>query len=335
MKICIARVDRMGDMILTLPIIKGLKSLNKSIVVHVIASDKNYKIVKNFNYIDKIYHLSSSKKNFLSIINKIRKEKYDCFYNFSPNWSGFILGILSKSKIKSTLIFLSRYNKNPYRKVYWRILGFIFYNYKNVIDRFNAIQKNTNIHQTSMMFSLIKKNIFEINENIKIEYFFPTKYNIVAPSDICILHLSSKWINKYYNEEDFIDLINQLHDKKILIYLTSDETSRDKFKIIFNKYLIINNDEFSNEKLSDKITIFDNLNFNKWVELINLSKYVITPESGCTHIASLCQNQLTVIYDPDNVPEAIMHEYAPWKKKYNKLIFNDLELNQKIVSLIQ
>ena len=39
MKICIARVDRMGDMILTLPIIKGLKILDKSIVIHVIASD--------------------------------------------------------------------------------------------------------------------------------------------------------------------------------------------------------------------------------------------------------------------------------------------------------
>ena len=54
MKICIARVDRMGDMILTLPIIKGLKILDKSNIIHVIASDRNYKIAKHFNYIDKI-----------------------------------------------------------------------------------------------------------------------------------------------------------------------------------------------------------------------------------------------------------------------------------------
>ena len=95
MKICIARVDRMGDMILTLPIIKGLKILDKSNIIHVIASDRNYKIAKHFNYIDKIYLLSSSKKNFFSIINKIRKEKYDYFFNFSPNWSGYFLGIFS------------------------------------------------------------------------------------------------------------------------------------------------------------------------------------------------------------------------------------------------
>ena len=30
-----------------------------------------------------------------------------------------------------------------------------------------------------------------------------------------------------------------------------------------------------------------------------------------------------------------MHEYAPWKKPYNKLIFNDEELNKKIASVIQ
>ena len=89
MKICIARVDRMGDMILTLPIIKGLKLLDKSFIIHVIASEKNYKIVKHFNYIDKIFLLKNSNKNFFSILNKIRKENYDYFYNFSPNWSGF------------------------------------------------------------------------------------------------------------------------------------------------------------------------------------------------------------------------------------------------------
>ena len=88
-------------------------------------------------------------------------------------------------------------------------------------------------------------------------------------------------------------------------------------------------------KLSNKIIIFENLNFDKWIELIYLSKYTITPECGCTHLASLCKNQLTVIYDPDNFPEAIMHEYAPWKVPFNKLIFDDRELNQKIVSFIQ
>ena len=97
MKICIARVDRMGDMILTLPIIKGLKILDKSNIIHVIASDRNYKIVKHFNYIDKIYLLSSSKNNFFSIINKIRKEKIIIFNHIEvSNLNSFIINLLVK-----------------------------------------------------------------------------------------------------------------------------------------------------------------------------------------------------------------------------------------------
>ena len=166
MKICITKVDRMGDMVLTLPIIKGLKLINKTIIIHVIASQKNYNIVKHFNYIDKIFLLKNSNKNFFSILNKIRKENYDYFYNFSPNWSGFFLGILSKSKIKSTLILLSRYNKS-FSKITRRVLVGIFYNFKVVIDRFTAFQNNENFHQTTVMFSLIKKIVLKLMRMLK------------------------------------------------------------------------------------------------------------------------------------------------------------------------
>ena len=126
-----------------------------------------------------------------------------------------------------------------------------------------------------------------------------------------------------------------MQQKNISLYLTSDDSTKFKFKKIFDRYSIIDNDQFSNEKLSDEIIIFDNLDFDKWTDLIKASKYVITPECGIVHITSLCQSHLTIIYDADNFPEMIMHEYAPWKKPFNKLIFNDKKLNQKIVSFVQ
>ena len=100
--------------------------------------------------------------------------------------------------------------------------------------------------------------------------------------------------------------------------------------------MFFNNKEFNTtEKIKDDIIILDKLHYENWVQVIYSSKIVITPECGCVHLASLCKNQLTVIYDPDNLPKAIMHEYAPWKVSYNKLIFDDRKLNQKIMSFIQ
>ena len=44
MKICIIRTDKMGDMILTLPIIQGLKQVNENCRIDVVCSNVNQKI---------------------------------------------------------------------------------------------------------------------------------------------------------------------------------------------------------------------------------------------------------------------------------------------------
>ena len=60
MKICIERSDRMGDMILTLPVIQGIKEKNPEATIDVVASQKNIKICKKFSLINKIYERSNS-----------------------------------------------------------------------------------------------------------------------------------------------------------------------------------------------------------------------------------------------------------------------------------
>ena len=68
MKICIVRSDRMGDMILTFPVIQGIKQKNPQATIHVVASQKNLKICKHFSLIDKIYEKSSSSAAFYSLL---------------------------------------------------------------------------------------------------------------------------------------------------------------------------------------------------------------------------------------------------------------------------
>ena len=65
MKICIERSDRMGDMILTLPVIQGIKEKNPQAIIHVIASKKNSKICNQFNF-NFIISLKNMKKIFNS-----------------------------------------------------------------------------------------------------------------------------------------------------------------------------------------------------------------------------------------------------------------------------
>ena len=77
MKICISRIDRMGDMILTLPVIKSIKIQNPNSEIHVLASEKNAKVLKNIKYIDKILLIGLNLSSFIWMLNQIQKTKYD------------------------------------------------------------------------------------------------------------------------------------------------------------------------------------------------------------------------------------------------------------------
>jgi len=333
MKICIERTDRMGDMILTLPIIQGIKELNSQVEIHVIASKKNIKICNQFNGINKVYERPTSIVRFYNLYKLINYEKYDYYFVFSPSWFGLILGLLSKSKTKGALILQSRYKSNFFSK-FWKILFCkIFFTHSKIVNRFRAIKNNQNIHQTSMMMDLVFNSGIDVSKDTKIGSIFPTTFNIKKTRPICIIHLSSKWINRHNSEEQFIEFLKSLNQKDYTFYLTTDETTKNKFSKIFNKYLVC--DDWQNLiNYDEKIIICEDFNFDEWVSLINQADIVITPECGCVHISSLNNCKLCIIYQ-NKSSKKHYEEYTPWKKEFLGLETDDNHLNSKLLNFIQ
>ncbi len=334
MKICIIRTDKMGDMILTLPIIQGLKELNKDYQIDVVCSSSNQKICDNFKTINNIFLLQNKFLEIFKTILNLRKKNYDYIFTFSPGILSILISVFSKSKIKSLLILKSRYRNNYSGKLLERILGSIFFNQCKIIDRQLRYSKNNTIHQTEVMMELVAKSKLNFNYNAEVKNIFELDKINVNSKKLCLLHLSSKWVNKYYSEDNFINLLENLKNLKIDIVMTTDNTSNDVFYKIFKKYEIINNDDFKELNNINKIVILNQLNFENWTSIINSSTWVITPECGCTHIASLSEAKLCVIYDADNIPNMIAKEYAPWKKKYTKIFSNNQNLEKELISFI-
>jgi len=334
MKICLVRNDKMGDMILTLPVVQGLKEANQNYKIDIVCSKKNQKICKNYKAINKIFLLQNKFYQTLKTISKLRNQDYDYIFTFSPGIISILISIFSKSKIKSLLIFKSRYKNNYKSKFFDRILGKIFFTHCLIIDRQLRYSKKIPIHQTEIMMELVTKNGLNYNNNAEIKYGFGFNKIELSSKKLCLIHLSSKWINKYFSEEKFINLLDNLKNLKINIVMTTDGTSKNVFYEIFKKYEIITNEEFENLKSINNVLILDQLNFDNWTSIINSSTYVITPECGCTHIASLSEAKLCIIYDSDNVPDMIAKEYAPWKKKYTRLFSNTKNLEKELISFI-
>ena len=333
MKICIERSDRMGDMILTLPVIQGIKEKNPQAIIHVIASQKNSKICKQFSLIDKIFEKTTLPSSFSDLKNSINEEIYDYYFTFSPGWFGLRLGLFSNSKVKSSLILKSRYNSNVFSKLGQITFSRLFYSISLVINRFKLLQSSKNIHQTNMMMDIVSKSGIAINSKAQTKFTFKNIFTLNKKKSVCIIHLSSKWVNNYYTEENFMDLLKLLSEKDTSVYLTTDETTKYKFSKIFNTIDMVEG-PIDIEKSKKNILICNNFDFENWTSLINQADFVITPESGCTHIASLTKCKLAVIYDSNNSPHSIKKEYAPWNKEYLALETNDRELNQKLYNFI-
>tara|TARA_B100000579_G_scaffold402202_1_gene385256 strand:+ start:563 stop:1564 length:1002 start_codon:yes stop_codon:yes gene_type:complete len=333
MKICIERSDRMGDMILTLPVIQGIKEKNPQAIIHVISSKKNSKICNQFSFIDKIFEKTELSSSFNNLTKSISAEKYDYYFAFSPGWFGLRLGFFSKSKFKSSLILKSRYKSNIFSKLDQIFFTKLFYSLTIVINRFKLLKTNKNIHQTNMMMDIVSKSGIAINSKAQTKFTFKNIFTLNKKKSVCIIHLSSKWVNNYYTEENFMDLLKLLSEKDTSVYLTTDETTKYKFSKIFNTIDMVEG-PIDIEKSKKNILICNNFDFENWTSLINQADFVITPESGCTHIASLTKCKLAVIYDSNNSPHSIKKEYAPWNKEYLALETNDRELNQKLYNFI-
>tara|TARA_B100000575_G_scaffold239296_1_gene201828 strand:- start:114 stop:1121 length:1008 start_codon:yes stop_codon:yes gene_type:complete len=334
MKICIVRIDKMGDMLLTLPIIQGLKKENKKNIIDVVCSDNNLKVCKNISVINNIFLINKKIFNIWRTIRYIRKQNYDFLYSFSPGWKSIIISILSKSKTNSILILQSRYKSGISSKLVERTLCKLFFNNIKIVDRKSYFEQNKSINQTKLMQELVRQSGLGLLENEVINNLFQFDKRNYGIKAICLIHLSSKWINRYFSEDQFIDLIDKLKNTGNNIIMSSDQSSRRVFKKIYEKYKKINNDDFRNFNDINQILILEELDFKNWTTIINSSAYVITPECGCTHVASITNCKLCVIYDADNLPEMIAQEYEPWKKNYTKLKSDDDNLEEKLISFL-
>ena len=334
MKICVVRIDKMGDMLLTLPVIQGLKKSNEKNIIDVVCSDNNLKVCNNISIINRIFLLKRKISDIWSTVRNIRKQNYDYLYSFSPGWISFIISVFSKSKSKSLLILQSRYKSGVSSKITERILSKLFFNNVKIVDRNSYFQQNKSINQSKLMQELVIESGLGLLENEVISSLFKFDKINYGQNEICLIHLSSKWINRYFLEDQFINLLGKLKKTGKKIVMSSDQSSRQVFNKIYEKYKKVSNEDFKALSNINEILILEKLDFHNWTSIINSSNYVITPECGCTHIASLTNCKLCVIYDADNLPEMIEQEYAPWKKNYTKLKSNDDNLEEKLLSFL-
>jgi ADP-heptose:LPS heptosyltransferase len=307
--ILILRYDRIGDMIVTTPIFKGLKDAHPHLRIGVLASQTNAEVIRHNPYVDQIHILPKHWWQFGWEIIKARREHYDVVLNliFNRTTSGGILSNLIAPKgIK---------------------VGQGGIKYRFYFNKLIALERNNQhivrIH-TSYLEQAIGVNIFSSSSNYEI--FIDSKTH----TRISLFLESNQLKPRQMQRSDYLPYI-------VFNLSASNRWTRFSLKQVeelgmflkcltaFRTIILTDPGDYEMHKAARALCVRENcLSFPELgkatlleiAALIEGAQFVISPDTSIVHFASAMCTPVLGFYTStkDN------HEWLPYKIKYRIVI---------------
>ncbi|UCH13247.1 MAG: glycosyltransferase family 9 protein [Bacteroidales bacterium] len=277
-KFLVVRFSSIGDIVLTTPVVRCLKTQVKDAEVHYLVKKQYESVIKANPYIDKVYSLEGSLNK---LAKKLKTENYHYIIDLHKNIRTFSL------KLQLGILTFT-FNKLNYKK--WLLVNF-------------KINKLPDIHIVDRYFKSVR--LFDVrNDNKGLDY------NITDGDKIDINSLNSELINGYIafalGARHFT---KQLPDDKIIALCS---------KINYPVVLLGGKEDFDKgEKIKDTTgtrvyNYCGKLSINQSASIIKQAKLVISHDTGMMHIAAAFRKKIISIWG-NTVPEFGMYPYLPGK----------------------
>ena len=280
--ILILKYDRIGDMIVTTPIFRELKSAYPNISISVLASKKNKDVIKNNPYIDNIY--TNYKNSILydfPMLLKLRKKNFDvCIeleHSVIPH-AIFRLKVINPKKIisihkdgrygvKGSELKLYDYltkkdTKSHFSKIWLDTL--IFFGVKDASTSYDFFLTATEKARAKFFVSSIGG---KLKIGINTEGYFPEKS--IKNNDL---------------KKICIGLYKNFSNIKIIL-LTQPEKTTEKKKMILELGLDFVVPSYPTESINDAAALIEQLDL------------IITPDTSIVHIAASFDKPIVSIHE--------------------------------------
>ena len=252
LKILVVRFSSIGDIVLTSPVLRILKS-QKNIEVHFLTKTEYALIVENNPYIDKIHVINNS---VAEVKDKLFKEKFDYIIDLHNN--------LRSQLLRSLKVPIKRYSKSNFKKLLYMFFGINLLNNKHVVDRY----------VDALSFLNLK------NDNKGLDYFIPegSLFDYDVKQNYITWCIGASKIQKKLSVNQIATIADKLELPIILLGGKDEKEHGDKIIQISNKAIILN--------LCGEVSI------NQSAYLIKHSQYLFTNDTGLMHIAAAFQKKI-------------------------------------------
>ena len=287
MKILITRFSSIGDIVLTFPILRCLKTQVPSSEIHYATKIQFKELVTASEYIDRQYFLQNSLKD---LIKELRKENYDVIIDLHNN--------LRTHQISSALgLKTLRFPKLNFKK--WLLVNL-------------KVNKMPNLHLVDRYFQAVKtlgvvndakSNTFFISTENEIE--IKKQFNLSPKSYIAVV-IGAQFATKRIPLDKLIEILSGINYPMVLIGGKTDKNVADEVcKNLVEKEIYSACGDF---------------NILQSASIVKQSKGVLTNDTGMMHIASCFSLPITTVwgntssafgmsvYNPENNPEIFNFE---------------------------
>lgn len=277
-KIIIARTDKIGDLVLSIPSFFMLRKMFPDAEINILVREYNYEIVKNLAYINRVIKLEDyTQKELLEKIEYFKADMFIALYN-----DKFISKLAKASKAK--------YRIGPYSKLF----SFFAFN-KGVFQKRSWSKKNEAEYNLDLIKKINPKSFSE-NYELNSEIYLKDKNREVAKKFIEERGIKGKILvvnpfmggsAKNITDEQYASLIKKILFREsnfsviITVHITDEERALKLSEMIGSKkvYIFANGGELLNTAaIIEKATVY------------------FGGSTGPTHIAASLKRPIVAVY---------------------------------------
>ena len=329
-KILILKNDRVGDFITSIETINLILNKHHKDKVYIFLSKINYKFNFMFKNLEtRIFNYNLNFLEKLFIFFFIYKNNITDVYILAPkNFYYYLPFIFRKIKFHAICIDSNKSRPNSFLKKYLFTTSTIYKKDKSKVQSWYKVQEN--------LLNSTKKN----KNFIKLDFKKFTKFDY--PKNATYFHYKFN----LFNEKLKWDLVNI---NKFILFLSSKRDyivfSSELNSIKENQYFIDNFNSYDfkfnifTKKNNRNILFLNNIEGKDLFNMIYLSKEVIAPESGITHIGSFLNKKTLALmhFNFKNKNEIFRQiiDCKEWAPRNFKFIILKRNFDQSILKIIK
>ena len=292
MKILVIRFSSIGDIVLTTPVVRVLKTQLENVEVHYATKIQFKAIFEENPYIDKVHYFQ---KDLSGFIQELRSEKFDFIVDLHHN--------LRTRIIKTALLTKSAsFDKLNIGK--WLMVNF-------------KINKLPNIHIVDRYLDTIK-SLGAKNDSLGLDYFIPEK-DVVPLEWLPDTHrhgyvayaIGAQHSTKKLPVERMIELCDKINRPIVLLGGKEDSAAGEQIAAFFARATGSMEYEEGLSELNKKTVIYNGCgkyNLNQSASLVKQATYVFSHDTGLMHIAAAFKKEIFSIWG-NTIPEFGMYPY--------------------------